>query len=65
LRALPTVPLNILIRPGIQFKPVETDPLNAHWNLSEQRPYFGAESVLVHAEIARCVSHTDDARQQD
>jgi hypothetical protein len=65
LRALPTVPLDILIRPGIQFKTVETDTLNAHWDLSEQRPYFGAESILVHAEVSRCVSHTDNARQQD
>ena len=41
----------ILVHPGIQFKPVESDAVFANPNLGDIWAYLGIESVPIHPEI--------------
>jgi len=50
------VALDIVLRPCIEFKPVEGDSLYADGNVRELRTHVAIEAVLVHAEIARRIS---------
>lgn len=53
-----------MIRPGVQFKPVEGDTLLTNRNHGEARAHLGVEAVSVHAEIKRRVPETDQPREQ-
>lgn len=54
----------MLVRPGVQVKPVESDPPHADRYLGELRPHLGVEPVAVHAEIARRVAVADEAGEK-
>ncbi len=59
------VALDILIHPGIEFKPVESDPLRADGDLGEERPDLGIEAVAVNTEIEGGVPKPDEPRKQN
>jgi hypothetical protein len=46
----------IVLGGGFHFKPIERPSLLADPNLSQVRPDFVVEPVLVHAEEMRCVA---------
>jgi len=50
------VALDIVLRPGVEFKTIEGDALYADGNVHELRTHVPIEAVLVHAEIARRIS---------
>lgn len=52
----------MVINPGVQFKPVERDPLSTDRDFSEVGPDVGIEPVAVHAEVARCVPEAQQPR---
>jgi hypothetical protein len=54
----------IVVGPGIEVKPVESDPLGADWNHGEQRTNLVIEAILVHSEIRRGVAQADKTRQK-
>jgi hypothetical protein len=54
----------ILLDPGVQFKAIESDALDADGNLGQVRTYLGIKPVAVHAEIERRVANTDEPGQQ-
>jgi hypothetical protein len=41
----------IVVGPGIEVKPVESDALRADWNHGQERTNLAIESILVHSEI--------------
>jgi hypothetical protein len=41
----------IVVGPGIEVKPVKSDPLGADWNDGKQRTNLAIETILVHSEI--------------
>jgi hypothetical protein len=51
----------MFLRPRVQFKPIECDPLNADRYLGEARPHLGVEAVSVHAEITGRVTEPEEA----
>jgi hypothetical protein len=51
----------MVIGPGIQVKAVEGDPLRSDWNDGHARAHLSVEAVLVHAEVRRRISQTDEA----
>jgi hypothetical protein len=53
----------MVIRPSIQVKAIECDPLCADWNGAEARPYLAIEAVLVHGEIRWRVAEANEARR--
>ena len=53
----------MVIRPGIQVKPVKCDSLVANWNFGEKGPNFSIESVAVHTEIERRIAQADQPGQ--
>jgi hypothetical protein len=54
---------SIFVSPGIEVKPIEGHTLLADRNFNQAGTHFRIEAVLVHAEIARCVSKADEAGQ--
>jgi hypothetical protein len=51
----------MFLRPRVQFKPIECDPLNADRYLGQARPHLGVEAVPVHAEITGRVPEPEEA----
>jgi hypothetical protein len=41
----------IVVGPGIEVKPVKSDPLRSNWNHGKQRSDLAIEAILVHSEI--------------
>jgi hypothetical protein len=54
----------IVIRPGVQINAVEGDTLRANRNRRDVRTHVMVEAVLVHAEVSRCVTQSNEARQE-
>jgi hypothetical protein len=54
----------IVLGGGFHFKPIERAPLLADANLSQVRPDFVVEPVLVHAEEVRRVAQADETRDR-
>ena len=54
----------IVVGPGIEIKPVKSDPLGADWNDGKQRTNLAIETILVHSEIRRGVAQADKPRQK-
>ena len=54
----------IVVGPGIEVKPVESDSLRTDWDLGKLRTDVAVEAIFVHAEIRRGVAQPDEARQQ-
>lgn len=52
----------MLIRPGVEIKPVKGDPVLADRNLDQRRADFRIEAFGVHAEIARRIPHAEQTR---
>jgi len=53
---------DIVLHPGVQFKPVEGDTLPTDGNVGETRPDLAIEAVAVHAEIGWRVAKTYEPR---
>jgi hypothetical protein len=51
----------MVLRPRVQFKSIECDPLHPDRDLGEVRPDLGVEAVAVHAEIAGGVAESDES----
>jgi hypothetical protein len=54
----------ILIRPGIEVKPVKGDALGADRDGLYQRANLAIEAVLVHAEVGRGIAQPDESRHE-
>ena len=54
----------IVVGPGIEVKPVESDSLHADWNCREGWTNIAIEAIFVHAEIGWCVAQADESRQK-
>ena len=54
----------IVVRPGVQIKPVECDALLADGDLGDVWPDLAVEAVAVHAEVSRGIAQTKEARKQ-
>ena len=54
----------ILIRPGIEVKPVKGDALGADRDGRHERANLAIEAILVHSEIRRGVAQADKPRQK-
>jgi hypothetical protein len=52
----------MLIRPGIEVKAIEGFALDADRNQRHPGPNLFVEAVLVHAEIARRIAESQEAR---
>jgi hypothetical protein len=55
----------MLVREGVEVKPVEGDPARADRDLGKLGPHLRVELIAAHAEIPRGVSVTDKAREED
>ena len=53
----------MVIRPGIQVKPVKRDPLVADGDFSERGPDLGIEAITVHAQIERRIAQANQPGQ--
>jgi hypothetical protein len=54
----------IVVGPGIEVKPVESNSLRTYRNGGEERTNLAIEAILVHAEIGGRVAQPNEARQQ-
>jgi hypothetical protein len=54
----------ILVRPGIEVKPVEGNALGADRDGRHERANLAIEAVLVHAEVGRRIAQPDEARHE-
>jgi hypothetical protein len=54
----------ILIRPGIEVKPVKGNPLDANRDRGHERADLAIEAVFVHSKVVRGVAESDEARYQ-
>ena len=54
----------ILIRPGIEVKPVEGDALGANRDHLDERANLSVEAVFVHAKVHRGVAKPEEARHE-
>jgi len=52
----------IIVGPGIEVKPVESDSLRADGDHIQERTNVAIEAILVHAEIGGGVAQPDEAR---
>jgi hypothetical protein len=52
----------IVVGPGIEVKPVESDSLRADWDCREGWTNVAIEAIFVHAEIRWGVAQPDEAR---
>ena len=55
----------MVLRPGVEFKPVECDPLAADGDLGEQRADLGVETVPVHPEVKGRIAQPDEPGEQE
>lgn len=62
--ARPSVAGLMVIRPGVEVKPIKGDALIADGNLREVRPHLRVEAVAVHTEIKRRIAHPNETREQ-
>lgn len=53
----------IVIDPGVEVKSIEGYAARADRYLRKRRAHLGVEAIAVHAEIARRVAVTDEARK--
>jgi hypothetical protein len=51
----------MILRPAIEFKPINGDALGRNRNFREVRAYYPIEVIAVHAEIARGLHDPDEA----
>jgi hypothetical protein len=56
---------SIIVRPRIEFNPIESDALPADRDLREKRPDVGVEAIHVHAEVARCIPQPEKPCRAD
>jgi hypothetical protein len=54
----------IVVGPGIEVKPVKSNPLRPNWNHGKQRSDLAVEAILVHSEIGRGVAQADKTWQK-
>jgi len=54
----------IILRPRIEFKPIERDTLRADGHEFKPRTHLAVETVLVHAEIARRIAQANESRDK-
>jgi hypothetical protein len=54
----------IILRPRIEFKPIEGDTLRADGHEFKPRTHLAVETVLVHAEIARRIAQANEPRDE-
>ena len=54
----------IILRPRIEFKPIERDTLRADGHEFKPRTHLAVETVLVHAEIARRIAQANEPRDE-
>jgi hypothetical protein len=54
----------IVVRPGIEVKPIKGDTLRTDRDGGEKRANVAIEAIFVHAEVRRSVAHTNEARHQ-
>jgi hypothetical protein len=54
----------IVIRPGVQINAIERDALSANGNRRDVRTHVVVEAVLIHAEVSRRVTQSNEARQE-
>jgi hypothetical protein len=52
----------IVVGPGIEVKPVESDSLSANWDHGKSWTNVAIEAIFIHAEIGRGVAQPDEAR---
>jgi hypothetical protein len=55
----------MLIRPRIEVKAIERNPVRSDRDNGHRRAHLAVEAVLVHAEIPRCISEPDQSRHQN
>jgi hypothetical protein len=53
----------IVVGPGIEVKPVESDSLRTDRDCGEARTNVAVEAIFIHAEIRRGVAQPDETRQ--
>jgi hypothetical protein len=54
----------IVIRPGVQINAIKGDALRADGNHGDVRTHLVIEAVLIHAEVSRRVTQSNEARQE-
>jgi len=54
-----------VVRPGVQFKAIEGDPLSADRDYREEWPHLGVEAIGVHAQIARRIAQPIEAGEPE
>ena len=54
---------DIVVDPGIEFKPVEANSLLANWDFCQVRSDLSIKPVAIHADVPRCVPEADDPRE--
>jgi hypothetical protein len=54
----------IVVHPNVEFKAIESDALDADRDFREMGAHLNVEAVAVHADIARCITDADDARER-
>jgi hypothetical protein len=47
---------DIVVRPSVEFKAIESDTLRADLDEFDAWPHLAIEPILVHAEIAGCIA---------
>ena len=54
----------IIVGPGIEVKPVKSDPLRADRDHLEERANVAIEAIFVHPEIQRRIAEANETRQK-
>ena len=52
----------MVLHPGVQFKPVESDTLPTDRNTCEELPKLGIEAITIHTEVEGRVAQTNEPR---
>jgi len=58
------VAIEIILRPRIEFKPIERDSLGADRHEFKPRTHLAIEAVLVHTEIAWRIAQANEPRDE-
>ena len=53
-----------MIHPGVQFKPVEGNPLLADWDSRQMGPNLRVETIPVHSQIKGGIAQAQQARKE-
>jgi hypothetical protein len=53
----------IVLQPCVEFKAIETSPLDADGDLRQVLPHCAVEAIAIHAEVAVGVPAANDPRQ--